>query len=348
VTLRSEGASILEELSRSVPDAVVVVVRKLCVTPSQLRAMVQKTGLDRVVVACREGAEMRGELMAHLRRTGAHPSGVRVLDMQPEDGVSPEDVAAESVVRIEAALARVRCGDITAPIRERGLATSTRFSRRNMFRPDSIVRNAVADWREESCDSGAAFRACVDSCAVGALKAVGHRLEVDETLCTGCGACVVACRSGAMSLGGVPLNALECEAQVLVKGSSGLRSRPGVAIVCANSDSGMLLGGEWLPLEVPSLEIASVGWLLQILAAGSSVRLVDCDDEPCVTRGREITTLSHALAQRASPEWNCELATCTGPDSARSALGLMCGAQPTNVEGVTIGFREPEATMKAL
>jgi len=342
------GESIVDVLNRTAPDVRVHLVRKLCAASFKLSAVVKNAGAHRVVIACREGAEMRGELVALLRRTGIHPSGVVVLDMRPGEKMDPGDVGAQSAVRIRAALARVSCGDLTASVHGRGWAPSTRFSRRNLFRPGDIARSPVASWLENRCGNGVACRACIDSCPIGALKLVDNQLTVDEVLCTGCGACVSACRSGAMSVGGVPLNALEAEANVLVKGSPGLSSRPGVAIVCANADRDMPLGGAWLPLKVPSLEMVSIGWLLQILAAGASVRLVGCDDERCVTRGREITKLCIALVQEAAPAWSCQPVMSVDHDSEQSVPDLMCITTPVEISDVAIQFHEPEATVMAL
>jgi ferredoxin len=342
------GESIVDALNRTASDARVHVVRKLCAAPFKLSAVVKNAGAHRVVIACRDGAEVHGELVALLRRTGIHPSGVVVLDMRLGEKMNPGDVGAQSVMRVQAALARVSCGDLTASVHERGLASSTRFSRRNLFRPGDIARSPVASWLENRCGDGVTCRTCIDTCPIGALNLVGNQVSVDEVLCTGCGVCVSACRSGAMSLGGVPLNAFEAEANVLVKGSPGLSSRPGVAIVCADADCEIPLGGAWLPLKVPALEMVSIGWLLQILAAGTSVRLVGCDDVRCVTRGREITNLCIALVQEAAPAWNCQLVMSVDRDPEQSVPDLMCIASPVKNSDLTIQFHEPEATMAAL
>jgi len=49
-----------------------------------------------------------------------------------------------------------------------------------------------------SCQSGQCV-GCVEACAVGALKR-RTKVEVDLKKCIGCGACVLACKHGAIEL----------------------------------------------------------------------------------------------------------------------------------------------------
>lgn len=342
------GDAIVERLRGSSESVNITVVSKLCVAPWTLTAIVRNAVVDRVIIACRVGTEVRDEVVARVRRAGVHPSGVRVLELKPGEMVGPNEIAADSVVRIEAALARTRCGDASAPIRERALANSVLLSRRNLFRPGAVERSAVATWSESGDADLASSFACIDSCPVGALSVDGRRLVVDEARCTGCGACVRACRSGAVSLAGVSLRAYEAEAAILAKCSADLHSRPGVAIVCAHAQPTMLLGDDRLPLEVPSLEIVSVGWLVQILAAGASVSLVACGDERCVTRGDELIKLAHALAQAAAPGFDVQFARGMLQVVARESLGVRRALERAPLAFATLRFDEPDATTSAM
>jgi len=57
-------------------------------------------------------------------------------------------------------------------------------------------------WRDgkcTSCSCGGACVGCVEACAVGALSR-GARLEIDANKCLDCGACIAACKHGALSL----------------------------------------------------------------------------------------------------------------------------------------------------
>jgi NAD-dependent dihydropyrimidine dehydrogenase PreA subunit len=50
-----------------------------------------------------------------------------------------------------------------------------------------------------SCSCKGACKGCVEACPAGALKR-GKVVELDESKCTGCGACIQACGHGAISM----------------------------------------------------------------------------------------------------------------------------------------------------
>ena len=50
-----------------------------------------------------------------------------------------------------------------------------------------------------SCSCGGACRGCVEACPVGALKRK-KQVVIDSKKCISCGACVSACKHGAISL----------------------------------------------------------------------------------------------------------------------------------------------------
>ena len=122
---------------------------------------------------------------------------------------------------------------------------------------------------------------------------------MDGAVCTGCGACVSACRSGAMSLSGTSIAALEASASALVEDARGLGL--GVAIVCSKASATVELGGDWLELQVPSLSMVSVGWALQVVAAGVGVTLVGCDDPGCGDRAGDVMGLSATVVGEVAP-----------------------------------------------
>ena len=99
------------------------------------------------------------------------------------------------------------------------------------------------------------------------------------TRCNGCGACVTACRSGALRARGVR----PCGAgggRGCARSSGGQSSSvTGVAIVCREAPTAPRVGGAWLSLPVPSISMVSAGWLLQLRCAGADVRVLACEDE---------------------------------------------------------------------
>jgi ferredoxin len=342
------GRRMVDALRDGPMDARVTVVHNLCAVSTKVRSVVTESGANRVVVVCRNGSEVRGEIRALLGRTGLRPSGVVVLDMTPVTESDLDRALAMAVARIRAAITRASGGDLTGPVHERRIRSAARFSRRGLLHPGDIERDPIASWLEDLCNRGGACHACVYSCSNGALSHVGNQIVVEEDLCTGCGACVSACRSGAMSLGGVPIEALEAEANVLIEKSRGLIPRPGVALVCAKSSVTMHLGGAWLPLEVASIEMVSVGWPLQILAAGVPVRLVGCDDDGCVARAREIMKLCNSLVDAAAPELGRPPANSLNDDPPDFGQALVRPISHARDSEIVVQFREPKATISAL
>ena len=60
-----------------------------------------------------------------------------------------------------------------------------------------------SQYRAELCTHGAmgivGCKRCVDACACGAIQSTGERIGVDTYLCQGCGACTMACPTGALA-----------------------------------------------------------------------------------------------------------------------------------------------------
>ena len=334
-------------LRRSTPEVRVFVVPDLCSRSSGLPAGMPALGNGRVVVGCRRGRAKRPRIMGVLRAAGVHGALTQVVDLAPGEGARPHEVVEQSVAKLRAALARVSCTDISAPVAETAVPLGTaRFSRRNLFSLGYLAGHPVAGWRGDHCGGRGASRPCVQACPYQALSLAGPRISVEGASCTGCGACVAACRSGAMSLDGTSMAELAAAAGTLVEDAC--RLGLGVAVVCSAAVTDVPLGGPWLALEVPSLEMVSTGWVLQIVAAGARATALGCGEKACTGRARELTRLAAAVVSQVAPG---RRHLVVGPgDRSRAGLGGELGvdASPLGRPRSAVLLHEPEATVQAL
>jgi len=135
------------------------------------------------------------------------------------------------------------------------------------------------------------------------------------------------------------LDAYGAAAAQLVDAVAGSASVTGIAVVCQDSAAAPLVGEPWLPLRVPSLEMVSAGWMLQLARAGADVRAVGCEEPASRERG---DTLERFVAQL-----DAALAPLGPIDVAGSSNRWSRAPQPDSpVERIELG--EPEATAQAL
>ena len=377
-------------LRRELPGTVVLVVPGVCEGPRALGDALSPHRPARVVLGCRAASERRGELLAALRRTGVTAAGTDIVDLRPSAAYAEKAGGAEatpglatpglatpgrvvleqSMALLSAGVARVIEADLEAPVRERTRLSAGGVSRRSLLRGVSGARHPIVVWRPGRCKGGVACTACVLACPHGALHRDASGLVVDGDYCQGCGACVTACRSGAFALPGAGLDGLGAAVGVLVESIGRRRSATGVALACQHSKTGPRLGEQWLVLRVPSLEMVTAGWLLQLARAGVSARVVACEDGNCEKRAGDLASFLGQLAEVLgflieAPSGAGDLlvqspvppvvpgrplpsgvAGRRSPPEATGRSGAAKGAQAAG--GVRIELREPEATMQAL
>ena len=330
----------------------VVAVKDLCARFSDLAEVVRLGPAVRVVVGCSRARERGQRIRNVLRGAGMHPSGVRVVDLSPAPRAEPARAGEQGVARLRAAIARVSAARTAAPVEERAESlANAAVSRRDLFRLTGPPPHPVAIWSADCCDGRGPARPCTEVCPHGALAVVASRVGVDAARCTGCGACVRACRSGAMTLNGASMEELEAEANCLSQDARKLGL--GIAVVCAEAEVGSYAGGSWLPLEVPSLEMVTVGWVLQVLAAGVPVAIAGCEKRACAARAVATSQFASALLGKVAPE----LAhLVSGPESLRRTSrreGRTLPLYPSTVPRppshfLQIRLSEPEATVLAV
>lgn len=316
-----------------------IVAERLCSNPDVLKKPVAAIGCRRALLACSGSISSDSLVCSALAATGLHPDAVHVVDLSTTVGTEVTDHLGQLSARVSSGLARIQQARLEVPPRTRADATTALLSRRSLFGTVDLPRRPVAlASREASC--GATCTACVSACRSGALSRTQNRVRVDESLCTGCGACTTACVEQTMTLQGASLAAIEAELNGLVRERLQLGS--GIAITCGRAATSFPLGGSWDPLRVPSLEMVTAGWVLQIATSGAAVRLVPCREPSCQSRAAAITSFCSDVIERYVGVPGAGL---TG--SGESVLRL-----PTSF-GVarphpTICVREPAATARAM
>ncbi len=339
VPLRVEelAAQVCRELSGVTP----LLLAEICEAPQVLVEALAAFEPKRVVVGCRANPQRHRELRACLRRAGVAPAGTEIVDLRTADGCSEKVAREQSVVLLCAAVARVAGADLEARVKERTSLSLGAVSRRSLLRGVNTARRFVAVWRRDRCSAGAACTACVMACPHGALRRESGRVTVDDGRCTGCGVCVAFCRNGALALPGAEVDGLRAEADVLVAAIRRHGSAKGVAIICQHAKSAPKVGEEWLTLRVPSIEMVTAGWILQLVGAGASVRVIACEDKDCEARladlGQFVRDLGEALGFSAGRQADGESLVSQLSVPAMSAPGVG-----------RIELREPEATVQAL
>ncbi|HMK97145.1 MAG TPA: 4Fe-4S binding protein [Acidimicrobiales bacterium] len=329
------------------PGTQVIAVRQLCARFSELPDAFSSLAVARVVVGCARGKEREQRICRVLRDRGAHPSGLQVVDLSSTPGAGPALAGEQLVARLWAALARTSSADLNAPVCERTSEPgAAAFSRRDLFSLSCSASHPVATWAAGSCTGHGAARPCVASCPHGALSCRGSRITVDPARCTGCGACVRTCSTGAMALNGGSVAELESGGCLLAHEAR--RLGLGVMLVCSRAAKAAPLGSAWLPLEVPSLEMVTAGWALQYVAAGVPVALMGCADAACADRATKVAGFASLLVGEVAPEHRGMVALqydLAPPGAQASCRAAVAHVQPA---AFRLHFREPEATVLAV
>ena len=328
-------------LRRELPGVNPLLLGEICRGPRGPLEGLAALEAGRVVVGCRTDPQRHDELRARLLRAGAAPAGTEIVELTVADGCSETVALEQAVALLSAAVARVATADIAAPVRERTSLSVGGVTRRSLLRGVNTARHFVAQWRPERCSAAATCTACVLACPHAALRQQRGRVVADGDRCTGCGACVAACPSAALVLPGAELEGLGAAAGVLAAAVRTGKAAAGVSIACRRAKTSPLLGGAWLTLKVPSIEMVTAGWLLQLVRAGAEVQVLGCEDEGCQTRARDLRSFHRGLEE--------VLGFSAGGRDSKVAPRRREFVQTSETGRCDdIDLKEPEATLQAL
>lgn len=137
--------------------------------------------------------------------------------------------------------------------------------------PVTVVRDRCIAVRNRN----ASCRRCVDACTFGAVTVSPNEIAVSPSACVGCGACVGACPTEALSLA-------ESDAQsVRERGAASIEANDGIAAVaCARIASKRQAAPERFA-ELPCLAAVDETLLITLAAAGAAQ--IDLIDGNCAT-----------------------------------------------------------------
>ena len=128
---------------------------------------------------------------------------------------------------------------------------------------------------------------CLDCCPAEAIQDKGKKIEVNTSLCLGCGSCTVACPTGALSYAYPTVQQwLIMVRELLAVYSKTGGSQPNLLIYDGKVESALLDNAGTLPdnvIPVPVEEIGSVGmdaWLSALAYGAGSIALLIGNDTP--------------------------------------------------------------------
>ena len=267
--------------------------------PSEAAAELRRAGATRAVVLVHD-RPVTGEYVGALRRAGADPFGIETVVLA---GRSPEE--AECLV----AAVRARLDALAPGERGRPRLNGGARSRRALFSPGAaLVYEPVAVLDEAACAGTAYCGLCAERCPQSAIARTSPVPTVDLGACTACGLCVPRCPSGALRLSGASTPQVEAQLEALAGHVQG------VVLACRAAAAEAPAG--WALVELPTLALVTVGWLLQLRARGVEVRTAPCGEPGCAAVA-EVVALAGRLAVRpqAGP------LRLTEPEATATALG---------------------------
>ena len=256
-----------------------VVVHDLCNRPADAAATLRSLAATRVVLGLCDHRPS-GDLVHALRRAGAEPFGIESVVVGDRDSTEATAQVAAAVAKLDA----LPPEDVGKP----ALGTGG-LSRRALLQLAPVVVPApVAMVDDDACAGSARCGLCAQVCPEHAIGTNGPRPVVDPNVCSACGVCVPRCPQNALRLSGSGTAQLEAQLDTL------LRAVDGLVLACRSA--GVDAPPGWAIVELPTLGLVSVGWLLQLHARGADVLLAPCADA-CCAGVREVEALAARILE---------------------------------------------------
>jgi ferredoxin len=317
--------------------AAVQIVDGLCNTPSAVATALRTAGTDRAVVGLCNSQTHTAALLARARRAGARPFGVLAVSLAAAARMPSAPAAtrtlAGAVARLEALLpdepGRAVIG--RAPVTRAGLLSL----------PGAIAIDPVASPDRDACIGSRRCGLCIGACPHDAIALDGDAVRVDTRRCTACGSCVSTCPTGAFHLAGAAPGQIEAELDAILPAAI-------LAFRCRHATTTMdELPGAWATIELPSLNLVTVGWILQALAGGATaVRLLPCDGACCSEVAGRAALGRTVLSNLGDGDASWRVGT-SGKATTPRLVPLDRGSSATVLTERTL-LTEPHATADAL
>lgn len=281
-----DAQSVAQWLAARVPSASVHVVTDLCAHPDRAARHLARGASTLVMGLCSRPRSL-APLQAAIRRVGLDPLGVEIVNLGVHAGAAPTALAIEkAAVLVAAAVAKAQAFAGSGPQNLKP-ALPAAVSRRAIFTLTLLEYYTVPSITSESCRVEQGCALCVHGCPHAALSVMDGEIRVDKTRCTSCGLCVTACPHDAVMFPGAGPAQIDAQIRTLLNPALGSIQPRGIVFTCAHgasalealAASGAAYPANWLPVEVPCVEMVSSGWLLACVARGAAaVGIVPCPE----------------------------------------------------------------------
>ena len=270
---------ICQSLHELAPSMRVIVSDGLCQTDT-LHHLMEKEGLHPLVIgAC---SQLRPKLYFWEEATKVTPVpySARVVDLLEETAASYDNTELAERVRL-LLWAQVKRVSVLKEISQHNLRLRISPPRDTVTRREFLAAmlpqyNVIPYVESLKCAGGDKCRLCYDSCPLQAVLIEGNRVTIDESICSGCGACIAVCPPEAISYPTFSLEELDNEMEGLLTEGTLLEPRI-IVLTCQTCLSGYESTGQnrlrfppnMLPLEIPCLAMASPWLMLRAFDMGA-------------------------------------------------------------------------------